>query len=439
MSKLKLNKTEVIFILLIAVSFITLAIVIPYNNAPDEEARYLIPQYIYKHMQLPLGTDAAVRIPMWGISYAFSPMLSYIVSSVFMKIASFFITSFGILLFSARLASVIFSTFTVYFTIQIAKVLFRDKMKWIFICLVSTLPCFTFISSYVNTDALALLSTAIIIYSWLLGFEKDWDRSSLILLIIGLCLCAMSYQNAYGFLLTTIILYVIVLINKIRNKDNIKFFIKKGIIAFFITFLLGGSFYIRNYFVYDGDITGTAIQQEMAEHYADSSLKPSNKKSLKDQKTSSSVMLYNLKWFDTAYKSFIGIFGYLNVSLPNALYNFYSAVFGIGLIGFLAYLKKAVKKLKFSEKVIYALFFINIIIAISLNLYYSYTIDFQPQGRYSLALLIPFMYFVSLGIKNVISNLIKPKYQTLFISIFSIIFILLQIYIVTSVFIYLYI
>ncbi len=32
-----------------------------------------------------------------------------------------------------------------------------------------------------------------------------------------------------------------------------------------------------------------------------------------------------------------------------------------------------------------------------LNLYHSYYVDFQPQGRYSMPMLLPLMYFVTLG------------------------------------------
>ena len=38
-----------------------------------------------------------------------------------------------------------------------------------------------------------------------------------------------------------------------------------------------------------------------------------------------------------------------------------------------------------------------------LALYYSYTFDFQPQGRYYLPMVIPFMYFLTIGMEKLIT------------------------------------
>ena len=43
-----------------------------------------------------------------------------------------------------------------------------------------------------------------------------------------------------------------------------------------------------------------------------------------------------------------------------------------------------------------------IIIPVILALYYSYTYDFQPQGRYYLPMVVPFMYFPVMGIEKII-------------------------------------
>ena len=60
---------------------------------PDENMRFMIPNYIYNHGRLPNGYDPEVRNELWGISYAFYPMLSYMISALFMKIVSLFSTS----------------------------------------------------------------------------------------------------------------------------------------------------------------------------------------------------------------------------------------------------------------------------------------------------------------------------------------------------------
>ena len=50
-----------------------------------------------------------------------------------------------------------------------------------------------------------------------------------------------------------------------------------------------------------------------------------------------------------------------------------------------------------------------------LNAYYSYSSDFQPQGRYSMPMLIPLMYFVTKGVQAFLKREKKlQKYEKLF-------------------------
>ena len=50
-----------------------------------------------------------------------------------------------------------------------------------------------------------------------------------------------------------------------------------------------------------------------------------------------------------------------------------------------------------------------IVIPNFLNLYASYAVDYQPQGRYSMPMLLPFQYFITLGITQIIDRLVKFK------------------------------
>ena len=40
---------------------------------------------------------------------------------------------------------------------------------------------------------------------------------------------------------------------------------------------------------------------------------------------------------------------------------------------------------------------------------YAYSSDFQAQGRYLMPMLIPFMYFITLGYHNVMNRFIKSQ------------------------------
>ena len=94
---------EILFFLFLLVFYLMWARVQPMGAGPDEQMRYQIADYIYKHGSLPVGDDPSVRNVVWGISYAFSPILSYMIAAVFMKAVSFVTTAPFALLLAARL------------------------------------------------------------------------------------------------------------------------------------------------------------------------------------------------------------------------------------------------------------------------------------------------------------------------------------------------
>ena len=55
------------------------------------------------------------------------------------------------------------------------------------------------------------------------------------------------------------------------------------------------------------------------------------------------------------------------------------------------------------------IFVIALIIPIVLSIIYSYTSDFQPQGRYIMGIIVPFTYFVVTGIETVLEKFIKSQ------------------------------
>ena len=91
----------------------------------------------------------------------------------------------------------------------------------------------------------------------------------------------------------------------------------------------------------------------------------------------------------------------------------YLSVFAIGIIGYISrfYKLKHIKELKEDKNkaLLEVIFGINIVIPISLSIYYSYCNDFQPQGRYIMPMLIPFMYFVVSGLEKVLDKFIKNE------------------------------
>ena len=127
------------------------------------------------------------------------------------------------------------------------------------------LPQFLFLSSYQNNDSFAVFTVALIIYFWLKGLKNRWRLSTCIGLGISCGLCALSYYNAYVFLLTTILLFFMSLL---IYKEKLAKILKKALLVFAAAFLVGGWFFIRNAVLHDGDFLGMRTIQESAEEHA---------------------------------------------------------------------------------------------------------------------------------------------------------------------------
>ncbi len=413
-----------------------------FDSAPDEKMKYDVCKYIYNNSKLPHGGEESIRDENYGISYAFMPILSYIISAVFMRLLDVFSTDPFSLIVSARLVSVLCITAYAFMCIKISEKLFKGIYKWVFVAFATLLPQLLYLGSYINNDSLALLSISIIIYSWIIGLKENWNWKSCIILGVGIGLCSMSYYNAYGYILTSVILYFV---SGVVKKMNIKEFLKKGFAIAGIAILIGGWWFLRSYILYDGDIFAIKAQREYGQKYALEAFKPTNRKTPANQGYLFKYMLKDLNWVGTTKASFIGLFGYMDTFMKGGFYKVYETIGEVALLGLvLGVIIWIIKKIRknTTEKesnlinevknkiLLDAIFIINIIITIALSLYYSYNMDFQPQGRYIMPMIIPFMYFLTIGIKNIFDIIIKnEKIKNVLLGVGIIILAIMAIYI----------
>lgn len=215
------------------------------NVAPDEYMRYDIPLFIYNHSYLPKGDEKEILNAIWGFSYGFTPYLPSIISFFFMKIASIFTTTPVHLLIAARLTSVLAGALTFFVCCKIGEEIFNHKMTiYLFAIFVSLLPQFMYLSLYLNNDSFSIFATALIVYGWIKGIKTNWNCKWCIFLGVAIGLCALTYYNAYGFILCSIIVYcmssyklnyeknffipIALSGNTNFNKDNLRRFVSEG-------------------------------------------------------------------------------------------------------------------------------------------------------------------------------------------------------------------
>lgn len=409
---------EILFLGFLFCFYVGWAYLMPNNSCPDESMRYQVAEYIYKNGTLPRGDEPSIRNAIWGISYAFNPILAYMIGAVFMKITSFVTTDPAWLLLAARMVSVLCGVGMAYFTIQIGKKLFDRSKGILFTALVTCLPQCVFMFTYVNTDSLALFAISIIVYMWICGLKNGWDWKSCTGLAVGISICALSYYNAYGFILCSIGLFGISILFSYGKAWDYKTMLKKGIFVSVIVLVLIGWWFVRNYIIYDGDFLGQRTSTMCSELYAMEEFKPSNRTTPYSEGMSvwdmiTKPYIHDRSWLKITAVSFIGCFGYMNLFLSDWIVYPYLAFFCIGLLGNLPVLKKTFvddqrndgkRSIMFHWCMLIAMIIPNI-----LNVYYSYASDYQPQGRYSLPMLIPLAYFTVKGWDQILSRVIRQE------------------------------
>lgn len=381
---------------------------LPQTMAPDEQMRYLVPTFIYENGCLPLGDDPAIRSELWGTSYGFSVYGSSLLAALFMSVAGLFGATGQSLLIAARFTSVLFSVGSVFLCLRIGARLFPRVVtaKFMLALFVGLLPQFVFISSYFNSDAMEVFCVALVVYCWLRGGQSHWRWGDCVFLGFALGLTALSYYYAYGAILASIFVYYVGM-HVARKKDGAKAdsavvsYVCKPLLVFLVAFAIAGWFFVRNALLYNGDFIGMSTSSATSELYGLDYLKPSSHLMPRIEGFTVIDMLVsdynNMNWAVMTAKSFVGIFGYMNIMLGMTTYKVYFAILGIGVIAALLCLVFKMRGFSSQQKTFVIGLIALIIIPCVLSIYYSWASDYQPQGRYLFAALVPIMIAIVAG------------------------------------------
>ncbi len=395
---------------------------LPFNEGPDEAMRYKIAQYVYNHGTMPHGADPEVVDPVWGFSYAFHPILMYWLGGWLMRLVSLFTVEEHALLMAARAVNVLAGMGFYWFVLNIGRRLFAGVWRIVFYALLIGLPQLMYLFIYVNNDGIAMFSTAVILYFWIVGMEDGWTKKTCAGLSAGLAICALSYYNAYGYMLMSVPFFILTFLLQHREKGRVKLMFIRGGMICGITFLLCGWWFIRSFILYDGDIFGLWIGNTYAEVLAAEEFRPSVKQSVMEQGISLKDMLLG-GWIRDVYYSFVGYFGAFKLPLGGDIYVLFKRIVVIGALGtvynFLAGCRFRVSQLvrhywgttsAKKQTIFHACLICCMIIPVVLSVYYSYASDYQAQGRYIMPMVIPMMIYVAAGLKGLSGRALKEPF-----------------------------
>lgn len=401
--------------------FVALALLIkqPFGNPPDEYNRFLIPEFIAKHGYLPNGYDPQIRIEGYGFSYAFQPILPYILQGYAMRFATLLGISSSGLLYVARSINFLFGFGMAIVVRKLSKLWFsKQSLQYCFAYLVTFLPQSIFLHTYVNTDSCCMLSIALILYGLTAGFKNRFSYKNCIILSIGIILCAQSYYNAYGFILCSIILYLSYFLLQFRgNKPDTKQlffdFVSKSSLICGVVLIGIVWWFLRSGLLYNGDFLGMEARNQCALLFATPDLKPGTQVTWFSLGYSIMDMLLQSDFVHLSSLSFIGMYGAMEIMTSVWIYRFYRGLIALTLIAALICPAKALtndrKHIFHPSKgfnfFVQCNFLLCILIPVALSTYYSYKTDYQPQGRYMLPALIPLCYYCLRGVEKIVSLL----------------------------------
>lgn len=384
---------------------------LPMDQAPDEGMRYLIPKYIYSHHTLPTGYDKEAVYELGNWSYAFYPqLLGAILSAGFMRVMAIFSASEHALLFAARMTSVLFSAIALYFTSQsILKLTKNRAASLLGLIALGLMPQYTFLSSYVNNDIIAVAGASLVVYAMICAVNEGWNFKESLLLSAGFIICALGYLNSYSFILCGGLFFLIFNLIAIQKKKTTQaLFWKNFALIFVLCAVCIFPFLIRNYLLYH-DIFGMSAFREAYMQWLED-----GGKVLQKPYHSLTKLMGDQGFKDATFQSFVGRFGYMTIPMGQPYYLFFKWIFGLGVFGFLlqtlknrktALLENADKAMK---RLAFAMVLSACLITFGLQIYYTLFIDYQPQGRYIMSIAPALFIAVSIGFAYYIDWLIKP-------------------------------
>ncbi len=394
--------------LLLCAAYYTMWVFQPYNFSPDENTRFLVTRFLFEHGRLPVNEETIDHTI--GFGYAHIPtMFCNIAGAFFMKMAALFTSDAVFLLRAARMASVLCVTGTLYWTIRVSKLLFQPPFNWLPVCIVAFLPQFASIAGYVNNDGAALCGSSMILFAWVSAIDKRWTYGNATILAIGIAMCATAYYNSYAWILFSLPMFP--LTYHIRNGRAGMF--KMGLFIAAVAFCLGSYLFLRHLYLY-GDLLGFATIRKFAAEYAAPEFVPGVRQSLRDKGYTLAEMLFKKDWIIWTAYSFIGMFGHMIYQVPKWCYKAYETIFAFGALGVLWKAVDWTRNWRHVSICKLALLFSLIAcaaITIGLSIHYSFTWDFQPQGRYCLPALLPIAVLSAKGIEKIIYGVAARKIQ----------------------------
>ncbi|OGD63417.1 hypothetical protein A2160_03015 [Candidatus Beckwithbacteria bacterium RBG_13_42_9] len=349
------------------------AVVVPYNEAPDEYTHFDVANFMVQNRRLPIfGQDENMGVSKFEIpgvtlkynaSYSAMPPLAYLWQATFISLGK----GNQAYLF-ARLADIILGIASAWVAFKLSKSLFKSfSLRAAFTVVGTITPQVLFSFVYVNSDAVLLLFSFIIWY-WLV---RLWTKTVNIHEALGfglsLGLAALTRYNIVPLIILVIVAFLITIIKSLVKKQ---ISLKKGLsiilTTFFTALISGGWWYLRNLVLYRDLLATEAFWQTYHQIY------PFN------DRLNGWQILTKTDWLWRNWQSLWGVFGWNTILMPDLIYKILLGFGALAIIFLLAFRAN----LNYQEKRVVFFSVLLLVSLVALSLWQSQTYGFQPQGRY---------------------------------------------------------
>lgn len=372
-------------------------------TAPDEGAHYIFNvQHIVEHNSLPVSgkddlqayascTKNHVGIAPCTYSYTVYPGPNYIISALFVKIFHKLgnpITSVQAARLTSFLSGIIFILCSYAAVYAISK---RRAISTLLVASVAFIPQFIFVTSYVNLDAHSAAISAFLGLCVVKFLQKPRSIGWQIMLCIALFgLLPISKYNYFALGLAGILLIGYTFLRQRFTRREIGRFALFAVISFV---LLASFWYIRNLVLYHDPLGQSFMLKTMAEHAPLGRPYPTDFNGLN--------IANQRDFFTTLFQSFFFALGpmhfYLDSSSYNMLWLLLLLCAGIMIYN---YTNKKVRHFNWRTWGCVGLYGLIVIGTLLVVLYNSLYYDFQPQGRYMYAILVPTILLLAYAIRR---------------------------------------
>ncbi len=389
----------------------TMALTSNYNRHPDEIHHFLAAKYYTNHFFPPEIGDASIResYSVYGVSYLNYHWAEYLFAGKFAFLLSPFVSDE---LVAVRFSIVFLFAILVIFFVYKSK---ESNRELIIPCFLLITPQIWYVFGYVNNDAFALFVSLITAYQ--IGYEKsifnkflDGENFAKHLsggiyfgFLLGLLLIVKT--NYYTFLVFAFLWLTFEkpAVNFSKPFVNYGRLKKYAFLALIASSILGFrcslDFYVNgetnfvgvsylNYFRGNFEEKQSrllAYQEEIAEKpYKPSTIENDLANTdaamkLKAKGMSFKDIFTKWRWHEISFKSFVGVFGYMNIFAPHFYYQLMFVIyFAFGLFVVVSILLTK----RFESIVRLIIFLLSALLTVFISSYLSWTYAFQAQGRY---------------------------------------------------------